>query len=474
MATVSAPKVVENLRGAVNYLMQKEPHNGKPGDRNLFVGTLNMSPGGNFASQMERTFSGGSAHLKIQAYSLYISFSRRELDPNNPEDAYTAFQICREFAEQFALGRQCLICIQKDGKSGLLHGHILTGNVNPVTFKGFDGQGKKKEYLFNEDGTPIIFKDGKHTGEQAYHTESDTCLKRAKRIKDEVVSHYFVQDLGMNHGDVYSHNETKLRRENDQIDEENKEIEADNQKTEEHNRKHPGDRKPLKEKKTRKYIWKQDLRDRINKCASETHSWDEFTDRMKKTYHVSVENRKYVTYTLNDTKSYAEQSRRNAAAKLVKAGKTQEEADAEVEGMDFTPKRKLSARNRSLGSTYSKEAVEQRLGVSPEEEKVKTEEPVFPTPEQMAQRVLMGLDGTDEIERIPKKNSWEWIQAEQTKHGKDVPDDQDLAEAMLTDVNDVYHKAEKKSVDRSGSELRDRLQQEIDRQKQAGDMEYGG
>lgn len=70
-----------------------------------------------------------SKKRKHDAYTLVIAFSD-ELDPQNSHDCKEVAKITREIVETAYPNRSAMIAIQRDGKSGLLHAHVLLNNVD--------------------------------------------------------------------------------------------------------------------------------------------------------------------------------------------------------------------------------------------------------------------------------------------------------------------------------------------------------
>lgn len=125
-----------NGAAAIRYALGGEGENEKGHNdnefRNEYIMPVNMLPGEAepYDRQMDRHWRMASARNKVQVRRIIISFSRNELDPDNPESIMRAAQICGEFTKENYPGRQALVCIQTDGKSGLVHGHILVNNVS--------------------------------------------------------------------------------------------------------------------------------------------------------------------------------------------------------------------------------------------------------------------------------------------------------------------------------------------------------
>lgn len=105
--------------------------------RNLYVGAVGMSPSGpSFAEQMQPYWNKASSKNKNQIRRIVISFSKKELDPENPASVGKAAVIADEFCRTAYPGHQACYFIQNDGEGGCLHVHILENNVSMETYKG--------------------------------------------------------------------------------------------------------------------------------------------------------------------------------------------------------------------------------------------------------------------------------------------------------------------------------------------------
>lgn len=74
----------------------------------------------------------------VQAYSLVQSFSRDELDPDDPDSWSRAQELGRAVAETVFPGRPVLIATEVSGRSGCVHNHIVVGAIDPATGKSLD------------------------------------------------------------------------------------------------------------------------------------------------------------------------------------------------------------------------------------------------------------------------------------------------------------------------------------------------
>lgn len=129
---VSNIKPVKKSIGAYENYIFAEAHNDKK-ERNLIVigvgNCENLSPINMAKALKYERESFISKKRKHDAYTLVIAFSD-ELDPHNPSDCKKAAKITKEIVETAYSGRSAMIAIQRDGKSGLLHAHVLLNNVD--------------------------------------------------------------------------------------------------------------------------------------------------------------------------------------------------------------------------------------------------------------------------------------------------------------------------------------------------------
>ncbi|HDT9276023.1 TPA: relaxase/mobilization nuclease domain-containing protein [Listeria monocytogenes] len=129
---VSSIKPIKKSVGAYqNYIFGK-PHNDKK-ERNLIVLGIgnceNVTP--NIMKEVLKLERDAfpSKTRKNDAYTLVIAFSN-ELNPNNSNDWEKAGEITKEIVEIAYPNRSAMIAVQRDGKSGLLHTHVLLNNVD--------------------------------------------------------------------------------------------------------------------------------------------------------------------------------------------------------------------------------------------------------------------------------------------------------------------------------------------------------
>lgn len=135
--------------------------------------------------QMQRYWSKARPNHKVQVLRIIQSFSVNEFDPDSREDILKANELGREFAKEYYDGRQSAIFTQIDGKSGLVHNHILVNDVHMENYKGC----KKHEYFYKtiEDWTNAVTSKYTTLDFGKKNKEKVTQIERAKLEKGEYV-----------------------------------------------------------------------------------------------------------------------------------------------------------------------------------------------------------------------------------------------------------------------------------------------
>ena len=206
------------------------------------------------------------ARHKIQVNRYVVSFSPKELDPDNEADQLTALEIGRRIAETNAPDCQSAVFVQADGKGHKLHVHILTNDVRISDHKGVDS----KAY---------------------YHPHF-------RRLVDQVCKDYFKLDEPGKAPERASQSVRGRRAMNEKIRERNR-AEVEDAELE--------GRKPVLE--TEKYIWQDDLRERIKRAAAQATDEDSFAQALRLDGVELLEQRQKdgaVTYIHHATKTMPE------------------------------------------------------------------------------------------------------------------------------------------------------------------------
>lgn len=116
-------------------------HNGEE-NRNIFVAGVNMLPDEivPFEQQMQLVWNKADPRHKTQIDRFIVSFSFDELDPDKPEDLIKALDIGCEIAKTIAPDCQAAVFVQTDGAGHKVHIHILVNDVTMTDYKGLDSK----------------------------------------------------------------------------------------------------------------------------------------------------------------------------------------------------------------------------------------------------------------------------------------------------------------------------------------------
>lgn len=256
-------------RDALNYALglYGKGHNGKE-KRNEYISFVNLPLPADkndkrFINAFEDVWKHARNNHSCQMLRLIVSYSRNELDPDNPADILKADTIGQRIAKENYPNRQAVVFTQIDGKSGLIHTHILISDVELETYKACDNILYKSDYV--ADMVDKVIESEGITLDYGQGMDKDAWKAHKKGIKNR---------------DTYKESNARAKG---------------------------------------KYVWKDDLKARISSCMSSSTSESQFIDDMKKN-GVLVEvhdakttkkkdgtiiNRdKYYTYTLTDTSKF--------------------------------------------------------------------------------------------------------------------------------------------------------------------------
>ncbi len=129
------PVTARNQLGMITGSRSCEGHDGD-GPRNQLVGAVNLLPGVRWDRQMEKYWNLASAKHTIQILQLILSYSKKELHPENDDDLEKALDMALDMVKEHYPDRQALIFVQTDGKSGHVHTHILVNDVSMTDHRG--------------------------------------------------------------------------------------------------------------------------------------------------------------------------------------------------------------------------------------------------------------------------------------------------------------------------------------------------
>lgn len=216
--------------------------------RNIAVGSVGLLPDDvqSYEEQMQSFWNKASDLNKNQVRRIILSFSKKELDPDNPASALTAMHIAKETLQRAYPGFSAAIFVQNDGVGHNLHVHCVVCNVNAFTHKGFSDEQTKYYYL--------------------------------EKKFDDVAAQYITLDYGEKFPEKVTQNERRLRDYNHANSDQ-------------------------------KYIWKDDLKSRILASMLMSYSEEEFKNNLNNlgvdyTRKHSKKQGDYFLYELKDTSKF--------------------------------------------------------------------------------------------------------------------------------------------------------------------------
>lgn len=211
--------------------------------RNEYIGCVNMLPDSvvPFEKQMQPFWDRADSRHTIQVNRLIVSFARSELDPDEPENGMKGLAILEEIARRNATDNQSCLFMQRDGKGGLWHGHILTNDVNISDFKGINSEAYAHFHF--------------------------------KKIVDEVCEQYFELAQPEAQPEKVNPSVRGSRMKNEQVRAAN---ELERQRAAEEGREVAPD-KIMAER----YIWQDDLRTRVKEAATGARDEADFAQRLR-------------------------------------------------------------------------------------------------------------------------------------------------------------------------------------------------
>ncbi len=163
-----------------------------------------------------------------------------------------------EICERAYPGHAFVCAVQSDGRGGKLHMHLVSPNVNVINNKGFTDEQTRYWYL--------------------------------RQITDDVCSKYFELDEGEKSYERKAKTLRGMREANEKIKEENDSL-------------------PTEEQKPLKYIWRDDVQERVLHSMQGVESYDEFFGNLRNN-GVDVETIQskkrgtFFKYTLTDTSKF--------------------------------------------------------------------------------------------------------------------------------------------------------------------------
>lgn len=181
-------KVIRASRGAdvIAYCEGNgKGHNGNE-ERNMTVTPINMIPNGRYAEQMKKYWDRAGKRHRIQTIHIVQSFSKNEFDPDKPEDIETANAVGVAFTKEHYPDRQSVVYTQMDGKSGLIHNHIIVSNVAMNDLRACDKNQYHHKQVKEWSDEVISCFTILDTGRQK-NPDKISQTERAKRVDDDYV-----------------------------------------------------------------------------------------------------------------------------------------------------------------------------------------------------------------------------------------------------------------------------------------------
>lgn len=267
----------KNGREAIEYALNGKGHDGSDA-RNVYVTAVGMY-GDNYAEQMQAFWKKASRKNLNQVRRIIISFSKEELDPNDPKSALIAAEIAREEVENHYKDRQALICIQNDGVGGCLHAHCIVSNVSMTDFKGCTDEQTKFHYV--------------------------------AQTVDDIAKKYI--NLSMDYDDKFDRQTGKMIVPKDVVQQNERRMRDENNAA------------VAKGEDAPNYIWKDDLKNRICAAMNEATSRDDYLKRLtahgvEAEYKYSRKQGDYILYELTDTTGFTGKIPQNLKSKSYKLG----------------------------------------------------------------------------------------------------------------------------------------------------------
>jgi len=221
-----------SYKKSLDYVLKGPGHDG--GERNLMVFGIGLKDESvesyydQFESLMKRKTNAKNLN---ETRTAIVSFSTTELDPDDQISQYIAAQIAIDISRRGYDGFPCLVAIQNDNLGHKLHMHMIYANVHCETGKGFTDLQTRHNYL--------------------------------RCVTDEVCKKYITPDAGNKTHERRNQNYRGMLERNEKIKRQNETLPPEQQK-------------PLK------YIWREDVKERVLKAMQGIKSYKDFSDNLKR------------------------------------------------------------------------------------------------------------------------------------------------------------------------------------------------
>lgn len=134
-----------NAGALLRYVLEDKAHNGAS-ERYISANSFNCTLS-NAKGEFKKIIDRYNKQDHVQAYTIIKSWSREELNPNDEDDIRKGQESANRLARDVAGDdRQVVVVLQRDGKGGNLHAHIVMGSIEMSTGKSM--RGDKKEYSY--------------------------------------------------------------------------------------------------------------------------------------------------------------------------------------------------------------------------------------------------------------------------------------------------------------------------------------
>lgn len=256
---------VKNLRALLYYVSKSKPHT--KGEERVLAYETNLCSLDSAYKSFNFTNNFMGRKKKVPAYSLVKSWSKEELDPNDPESIKLAIKSTTLLLEeQFGKDRQYVVVCQKDGVGGKIHTHGIICNTNLVTGKAITGNTKYWKYVAYKSDE-IDKRLGIKNLNKGKVYEKEGQLFAQKREDKDIITRAEKEIMSRN--EEAERKNLYIKSKNDNIKRRNKNMEALGLPTE-----------PLQELHKTEYLWKEDLKSRIKEAKRSSKDIEEFKNRL--------------------------------------------------------------------------------------------------------------------------------------------------------------------------------------------------
>jgi len=138
-----------NAFAAHGYNFKGPAHDGS-GQRVVYEAGVECTPHSWLRTLFRARADHGKQHLKVEALHSFLSYSDDEADRDDADAGLMVLDDACGFAERAFSGHASAISVQKDGRAGLWHAHIVTANVGHGPSRLYDGTVRPAGYALHE------------------------------------------------------------------------------------------------------------------------------------------------------------------------------------------------------------------------------------------------------------------------------------------------------------------------------------